>query len=174
MATSKSNSNAAIVPRISPVQEELVSFQQAHFSSMALARFENEFMNLDASQQYPHDPPAEEWNDDGLGYYPDGVKRTLTDEQIEIFRHSELKALRRARERSKSAAAAGSAATDSEEHHDDDAALTTCSNEQFHSGPDKKKKKKKAPKRPRPEPKPDLRKRTWDVVDAGLDTLDYD
>ena len=28
--------------------------------------------------------------DDGLGYYPDGVKRTLTDVQIEIFRHSEV------------------------------------------------------------------------------------
>jgi Protein of unknown function (DUF3807) len=31
--------------------------------------------------------------DDGLGYYPDGVKRTLTDEQISIFRHSEIQAL---------------------------------------------------------------------------------
>lgn len=28
--------------------------------------------------------------DDGLGYYSDGEKRTLTDEQIAIFRHSEL------------------------------------------------------------------------------------
>ncbi|KAL5361716.1 hypothetical protein BJX96DRAFT_176492 [Aspergillus floccosus] len=33
--------------------------------------------------------------DDDLGYYPDGVKRTLTDEQIEIFRHSEIHALLR-------------------------------------------------------------------------------
>lgn len=30
---------------------------------------------------------------DGLGYYPDGVKRTLTDEQIAIFRHSEIHSL---------------------------------------------------------------------------------
>lgn len=30
-----------------------------------------------------------------LGYYPDGVKRTLTDEQIRIFRHSEIHALLR-------------------------------------------------------------------------------
>lgn len=31
--------------------------------------------------------------DDSLGYYPDGVKRTLTDEQIAIFRHSEIQEL---------------------------------------------------------------------------------
>lgn len=29
-------------------------------------------------------------DDDGLGYYEDGVKRTLTDEQIALFRHSEI------------------------------------------------------------------------------------
>ncbi|KAK2810157.1 hypothetical protein FQN50_003127 [Emmonsiellopsis sp. PD_5] len=34
-------------------------------------------------------------DDDELGYYPDGVKRTLTDQQIEIFRHSEIQALQR-------------------------------------------------------------------------------
>jgi hypothetical protein len=32
-------------------------------------------------------------DDDGLGYYEDGVKRTLTDEQIEMFRHSEMEQL---------------------------------------------------------------------------------
>ena len=35
--------------------------------------------------------------DDGLGYYHDGVKRTLTDEQIAIFRHSEIQTLLKAR-----------------------------------------------------------------------------
>ncbi|MCJ1284946.1 hypothetical protein MMC26_004283 [Xylographa opegraphella] len=34
--------------------------------------------------------------EDTLGYYPDGVKRTLTDAQITMFRHSELEAVRRA------------------------------------------------------------------------------
>lgn len=34
-------------------------------------------------------------DDDGLGYYQDGVKRTLTDEQIAMFRHSEIYALLR-------------------------------------------------------------------------------
>ena len=35
--------------------------------------------------------------EDGLGYYEDGVKRTLTDEQIAMFRHSEVQALLRDR-----------------------------------------------------------------------------
>lgn len=34
-------------------------------------------------------------DDDGLGWYEDGVKRTLTDSQIEMFRHSEIEALAR-------------------------------------------------------------------------------
>lgn len=37
-------------------------------------------------------------DDDGLGYYPDGVKRTLTDDQIAIFRHSEIYSLVRKRQ----------------------------------------------------------------------------
>ena len=37
-------------------------------------------------------------DDDGLGYYPDGVKRTLTDEQIAMFRHSEIYAIIRQRQ----------------------------------------------------------------------------
>lgn len=37
----------------------------------------------------------EEDDDDGLGYYHDGVKRTLTDEQIAIFRHSEIESILR-------------------------------------------------------------------------------
>lgn len=36
--------------------------------------------------------------DDDLGYYPDGVKRTLTDDQIAMFRHSEIYAILRERQ----------------------------------------------------------------------------
>ena len=36
--------------------------------------------------------------DDGLGYYSDGAKRTLTDQQIAMFRHSEVYGIVRARE----------------------------------------------------------------------------
>ncbi|KAL9047847.1 MAG: hypothetical protein Q9162_007931 [Coniocarpon cinnabarinum] len=46
--------------------------------------------------------------DDGLGYYADGVKRTLTDEQIAMFRHTEIQKLlqrqRRKREAEEEAA----------------------------------------------------------------------
>lgn len=38
--------------------------------------------------------PSDE-EDDGLGYYPDGVKRILTDEQVAMFRHSEIQTLLR-------------------------------------------------------------------------------
>ena len=42
-------------------------------------------------------------DDDGLGYYPDGVRRTLTDEQIAIFRHTEIQTLLRERRKSRAA-----------------------------------------------------------------------
>ena len=42
-------------------------------------------------------PDLEDLGDDGLGWYENGVKRTLTDEQIEMFRHSELEQLKRER-----------------------------------------------------------------------------
>lgn len=45
--------------------------------------------------------------DDGLGYYDDGVKRTLTDEQIAIFRHSELEASAREKRHQEEARRAG-------------------------------------------------------------------
>ncbi|KAL8850471.1 MAG: hypothetical protein Q9221_004613 [Calogaya cf. arnoldii] len=41
---------------------------------------------------------ADSVKEDDLGYYPDGAKRTLTDEQIAMFRHSEIYALQRKRQ----------------------------------------------------------------------------
>ncbi|KAI2479248.1 DUF3807 domain containing protein [Pyrenophora tritici-repentis] len=49
----------------------------------------------------PEAQAAEEYYDeadDGLGYYSDGTKRTLTDEQIAMFRHSEIHAILRKRQ----------------------------------------------------------------------------
>ena len=51
------------------------------------------------------EPEANEADD--LGYYPDGVKRTLTDEQIAIFRHSEIQAILRERRHKAEAYEAG-------------------------------------------------------------------
>lgn len=38
---------------------------------------------------------TEEEEEGALGYYPDGAKRTLTDEQIKMFRHSEIQEILR-------------------------------------------------------------------------------
>ena len=52
--------------------------------------------------EYPLDYEEEE---DDLGYYPDGVKRTLTDDQVAIFRHSEVQRLLRQRQAAREAEA---------------------------------------------------------------------
>ncbi|KAK7430104.1 hypothetical protein QQZ08_003288 [Neonectria magnoliae] len=157
--------------------DDLFVFQQAHFSQDAVASFGGTFMDP-SSERLPHDDVTyETWEEeDDLGYYEDGVKRTLTDEQIEIFRHSELEALRKEEEKQSSTKAAISSdeAMDlSDTKPTQLQPMTDQSNpsSSFHTS---KKKKKKGAKRGRPEPKPDLRKRTWDVVDKGLDSLDYD
>ena len=158
---------------------------------------------------------AEEVEDD-LGYYEDGVKRTLTDEQIAIFRHSEIETLIRDRRHadeareddygSPSIEAAGSAIDERQcrspatEHGEPvaeegdledgeleaDVSTTQTAAPQPPQSQNKKKNKRKSKngkkgERP-PQPKgffkqsvkPDLRKRTWDKVDTGLDNLDYD
>ncbi|KAL1967199.1 hypothetical protein VTN77DRAFT_3490 [Rasamsonia byssochlamydoides] len=73
--------------------EDLLEFQAKHFPQ------DEPCPAPDYSFAPPDDGLAEEEDfDDGLGYYPDGVKRTLTDEQIKIFRHSEIHALLRERQ----------------------------------------------------------------------------
>ncbi|KEY65155.1 hypothetical protein S7711_04245 [Stachybotrys chartarum IBT 7711] len=155
-------------------QAELLDFFQNHFSDEAVAIFGKEFTHPVAAHQPSFGSEAEQWEEeDDLGYYSDGAKRTLTDEQIEIFRHSELEALRRQKDKP-------SAKNDSEtppEDADKDGRVSPLGS----SAPDdvtgarvSKKRKRQATARSRAEPKPDLRKRTWDVVEAGLDSLDYD
>lgn len=129
-------------------------------------------MNLPDKQAADEYFEDENWDedDDGLGYYEDGVKRTLTDEQIEIFRHSELRELRRKQERTKSS----KKPTGADEEHAEELETSTAAQNVAPPTSRNGKKKKKKGKNTRQEPKPDLRKRTWDVVDAGLDSLDYD
>ncbi|KAI6366717.1 hypothetical protein MCOR25_005083 [Pyricularia grisea] len=146
--------------------DDLAAFHQKHFSEISLSNFATQFLSAE-----DHDCTEEDDCDDGLGYYPDGVKRTLTDEQIEIFRHSELEAERRKAEK----------ARDKEDGEiEDDQAIALTEIASLPSGEldakTKKKKKKKGGKgkNRRQEVKPDLRKRTWDVVDVGMYNLDYD
>jgi hypothetical protein len=140
-----------------------------------------------------------------LRYYEDGTRRTLTDEQIAIFRHSEIQALLRDRRH---------AAEAKEEEEEDSQAQNDISKEQrvreedgntlgntveepeqreevledgelSSSPPVIKNKQSTSKKEDRAQKvkqksffkqyiKPDLRKRTWDKVDTGLGSLDYD
>jgi hypothetical protein len=157
----------------------MVAFHHAHFSAGSTSYFATHFLG-------PADEPDEldyaEEEDDGLGYYDDGVKRTLTDEQIAMFRHSEIQALLRERRYAEEAKADGTPSMSSkepvagdgeeggspgdiqEEHRSipsHDGGNTTA------NGKGKKKGKNGRNQ------KPDLRKRTWDKVDEGLEKLDY-
>ena len=62
--------------------EQLRHFHKTHFAGQ----------DVPAMSSTSH-IEAEGNEDDGLGYYNDGVKRTLTDEQIRMFRHSEIQRL---------------------------------------------------------------------------------
>ncbi|CAJ2500270.1 Uu.00g031230.m01.CDS01 [Anthostomella pinea] len=199
---------------------EIDSFHEAHFSSAAIDLFGGQFLRPEQSyddeqcyEEYDRfDYYEEEDEDDGLGYYPDDVKRTLTDEQVAIFRHSELEGLRRveakvAKHKSESAALLQEAKDDAaaeliaepiktEHGEDEDLPDAQVEVEDAADGSEDgeievekpqltkaeiRRRKKKAAKQKKkegqkfqPEKKPDLRKRTWDVVEAGMDTLDYD
>lgn len=156
------------------------AFHAAHFSEPQIITYAEQFLGP------VEEGPAEEFYeepDDGLGYYEDGVKRTLTDEQIAMFRHSEIQALLRARRLAREAtdsevaeeeiAVKESVATglDVEDGQlGDDAASNKASSQ---AGKGKKRNGKKKKSWFKTNVKPDLRKRTWDKVDTGLSSLDY-
>ncbi|RYO89759.1 hypothetical protein DL766_002654 [Monosporascus sp. MC13-8B] len=185
------------VPEVS--QAEIDSFREFHFSHAAVELFKAEFLMpenapdnervYDGYEYHGH----EEEEDDGLGYYPDGVKRTLTDEQIAIFRHSEIESLRRAQSKADKAKAESAAmlqvATVGDQTavaEDDNGELRAASEDgelesEKPTAADLRRMKRKRAKQSKkgkrkfqPEPKEDLRKRTWDKVEAGMDSLDYD
>ncbi|KAJ5765290.1 hypothetical protein N7520_004849 [Penicillium odoratum] len=73
--------------------EDLQAFQAQHFPG------QETLIEPTTEPEYGDDGDnGDDEDDEDLGYYPDGVKRTLTDEQIRIFRHSEIHALLRARQ----------------------------------------------------------------------------
>jgi hypothetical protein len=62
-------------------------FHENHFPGKALPPTSlGTFISTAADYEF-------EVEDDGLGYYSDGVKRTLTEEQIAMFRQSEIREL---------------------------------------------------------------------------------
>ncbi|KAM0288085.1 hypothetical protein ACHAQH_000153 [Verticillium albo-atrum] len=172
---------SALVPLPQISHHDLIAFHNAHFSGGATSGFTSDFLNPEGQASQSQSPnevePEFDENDDGLGYYDDGVKRTLTDEQIAMFRHSELETLRRKGEQQPVVTTqAGEEEVEAGEVEDDesgnqDVRFTPTGTS---STGKKKKKSKKAARGRLYEPKPDLRKRTWDVVETGLDTLEYD
>ncbi|KUJ24326.1 uncharacterized protein LY89DRAFT_663076 [Mollisia scopiformis] len=188
--------------------EELASFHATHFSSSAADYFAQHFLGPVDDEHYVENGEEE---DDGIGYYEDGVKRTLTDQQIAIFRHSEIQALLRERrhaaeakddeihieaaapmigpvqpEKSNSDLAVKPILGDREmedgevgDNTTSDAPTPTSQSSNKNRRPFSKSKAKKADRGKqrgyyKEVVKPDLRKRTWDVVEQGLGSLDYD
>ncbi|KAK0632989.1 hypothetical protein B0T14DRAFT_533277 [Immersiella caudata] len=162
------------VPQIS--EAEMNAFHDAHFLRPSTEHFTAHFFRPEKTNHH-HDVLAadedeyfeDEEQDDGLGYYHDGVKRTLTDEQIAIFRHSEIEALRRSRESTKIRKAT---VPETEAGEEGELSEGEVSSSTLAVAVKKKQKRRRGKKKSDEEPV-DLRKRTWDVVEAGLATLDY-
>ncbi len=76
-------------------QEDLYAFHARVFRSPAPRQLSHPDQGTHNDDTHPEIYQVE---DDDLGYYPDGVKRTLTDDQIAMFRHSEIYAILRERQ----------------------------------------------------------------------------
>ncbi|KAL8658684.1 MAG: hypothetical protein Q9202_007482 [Teloschistes flavicans] len=80
------------VPTVTPA--DLQDFHDRHFGPTTRSVVPDQ----DGKKNWGEDEQRQEEEVDDLGYYPDGVKRTLTDEQIAMFRHSEISRLLRQRQ----------------------------------------------------------------------------
>jgi len=170
------------------------AFHATHFATTATAHFSHEFLGpVEEGDNYAEEGYYEEVEDDGLGYYDDGKKRTLTDEQISIFRHSEIQSLLRARRHADDGKSdeetilplpvIEEGEVEEEVTASESSTPTSMPPPFLPSQPTKKKKSNKKVQKSRQAQergffkkniKPDLRKRTWDNVDSGMGTLDYD
>ncbi|OQO00514.1 hypothetical protein B0A48_13864 [Cryoendolithus antarcticus] len=79
-----------VIPTVT--EDDLLAFQYSHFGDDT----KPETFFVSAEQALSNVSEAQVGDEDGLGWYDDGMKRTLTDEQIAMFRHSELMALQHA------------------------------------------------------------------------------
>lgn len=127
-------------------QDDLRRFHAEHFphAPLPLSFFE-----------VPDGGDDDQDDDDDLGYYPDGTKRTLTDDQLAMFRHSEIQELLRKRRLAQEQQE--QEASDGELHEEEenvDKSLKRTRPEDFVPyGMRAKKKKKRRPRRDRDRPK---------------------
>jgi hypothetical protein len=78
-------------------QDDLRAFHAQHFSHAPAP--EHILHGAEPAKETAEEYYEEYYEeDDGLGYYPDGTKRTLTDEQVAMFRHSEIHNILRKRQ----------------------------------------------------------------------------
>ncbi|KAL8668350.1 MAG: hypothetical protein Q9168_007021 [Polycauliona sp. 1 TL-2023] len=70
--------------------EDLEEFHKSHFGSSTKAVFSVKATPIENTEEIAQE--------DDLGYYPDGARRTLTDEQVAMFRHSEIYSIQRKRQ----------------------------------------------------------------------------
>ncbi|PWW74243.1 hypothetical protein C7212DRAFT_36120, partial [Tuber magnatum] len=82
------------------LQQDLSNFHEAHLSLDLREHFTRTFLQPQpqASGGQPEHEPEQPSRDsveeeDDLGYYPDGTKRTLTSAQVDMFRFSEIQSL---------------------------------------------------------------------------------
>lgn len=69
----------------------LRDFHAQHFPGQPVPSFTGRLEHALVELAADNVPPLEDSED--LGYYNDGTRRTLTDEQIKMFRHSEIQRL---------------------------------------------------------------------------------
>lgn len=169
-----------------------MAFHASHFGDTSSEHFAQQFLGPVEEDTY-----EEEVEDDGLGYYPDGVKRTLTDEQIAIFRHSEIQTILRKRRHADESNETIDENTPSGTPNPDLSKKVEVEEEDGEVAenfshpepigpmrPTKKSKKEQKKIRKAQEAKekgwfkqnvkPDLRKRTWDKVETSIGSLAYD
>jgi Protein of unknown function (DUF3807) len=96
---------------MSAVRRKLVQFHDSHFPGQPLPPLSHPTLGF-TSTDTTHELHNTLQDDDMLGCYDDGAKRTLSDEQVAIFRHTEIQELLKER-REKAAGRAGSAARSS-------------------------------------------------------------
>lgn len=149
--------------------EDLNNFHQSHYGSPAPGS-----SSAPAAEQAA---AAEE--DDGLGYYPDGTKRTLTEDQIAMFRHSEIQRLLQARrlkreaeaESAERSASSGSDMVISED--EEKAGQTSRAHKTATNEPEMTKTKVDYKHEPTAKQTPHRRARELDAVQATSVELDY-
>jgi len=81
------------------LQDDLRQYHAAHFPNAPSPESYLHGAVAEAAQEEEATQEEYTYEDESLGYYEDGTERTLTDEQIAMFRHTEIQTILRDRRR---------------------------------------------------------------------------